>query len=105
MNKEIILKVDEIIDIIEKSTEYQKYLVLQKQIKEDKKLFALINKVRVLQKDYVHNLLKKDELDKYVNELNDYPLYREYSNTLYEINNIYGIIESALNNYFSNKLN
>ena len=105
MNKDIINKVDEIIKDIENSSEYQKYLSLKEKITSDSNLFELINKVRILQKDYVHHLVSKEELNKYVDELNSYPLYREYTNTLYEINNIYGIIENTLNNYFQNKLN
>ena len=65
----------------------------------------LINRVRVLQKDVVHHLSSKEELDKLVNELNDDPLYREYSNALYEVNNTFAIIETKLNKYFQDKLN
>ena len=45
------------------------------------------------------------ELDELVDELNNHPLYREYNNTLSEINNTYGIIESSLNNYFNKIMN
>lgn len=105
MNKEILDKVDEIINVIENSKEYQKYLLLQKEIKKDKELTSLINKVRILQQDYIHKRIKKEVLDKETKELNNYPLYREYTNTLQEINNIYGIIENILNNYFQEKMN
>lgn len=105
MNKEISKKIDEIINEIENSKEYQKYLILKDKISKDKELTSLINKVRIAQKDYVHHLIKKDELDDFTHELNDYPLYREYMNTLSEINNTYGIIELSLNNYFQSKLN
>lgn len=98
-------KIDEIILEIENSPEYQKYLYLKDKISKDKKLMTLINKVRVLQKDYVHHLSNKDELEELIKELNNDPLYREYSNTLTEINNTYAIIETSLNNYFKSKLN
>lgn len=105
MNREINQKIDEIIADIENSLEYQNYLSLKEKINNDKELMKLINKVRILQKDCVHHLVSKEELNKQVDELNSYPLYREYTNTLYEINNIYGIIENTLNNYFQDKLN
>ena len=105
MNKEIIDKVDEIIKSIEESSLYQKYLELKKQIDNNKELTKLINEVRVLQKDIVHHVKKQIDLDKKMEELNNHPLYREYSNTLYEINNTFSIIESNINNYFNNKLN
>jgi len=65
----------------------------------------LINKVKVMQKDVIHKKKDKEELDKLMDELNNHPLYREYNNTLSEINNTYGIIESSLNNYFNKIMN
>ena len=105
MNNKILKKVDEIILEIENSEEYKKYLSLKDKIESNKELIGLINKVKVLQKDYVHHLCTKEELDKVTDELNSYPLYREYSNTIDEINNTYSIIENSLNNYFKSQLN
>ena len=105
LNKEILDKVDEIIQNIENSDVYKKYLFLKSQIDNNKELKKLINEVRVLQKDIVHHVKNKKELEEKLNELNTHPLYLEYINTLDEINNIYGIIESNLNNYFNKKLN
>ncbi len=105
MNKDILEKIDELVKEIESSPDYQNYLSLKEQISKNKKLTELINKVKVLQKDYVHHLVSKEELDKLVSELNDDPLYREYSNALYEVNNTFAIIETKLNKYFQDKLN
>ncbi len=104
-NTEILNKVDEIIKEIEDSDNYKKYLKLKDEINNNKDLVILINKVRQLNKDYTHNLVKKEELDKVQNELNDHPLYREYLNTISVINNDLSIIENAINNYFIKKLN
>ena len=105
MNKEILNKVDEIIKDIESSNEYQKYLLLKDKIFNDKELIRLINEVKVLQKDVVHHLNKKELLEEKLEELDNNPLYREYNNTISEINNTFAIIESSINNYFQNKLN
>lgn len=105
MNKEISKKIDEIIFEIEQSEEYQKYLLLKKQISQNKELMELINKVRVMQKDVLHQKVKKEELDKLVQELNNHPIYIEYNNALYEINNTFAIIENSLNHYFDKILN
>lgn len=105
MNKDILDKIDEIINIIENSDDYKKYLSLKESIKNNKELTTLINKVRILQQDYLHKRINKTLLDEKTKELNNNPLYREYINTLSEINNIYGIIETSLNNYFQEKLN
>ncbi len=105
MNKEIEKKVDEIVSEIETSEVYQKYLSLKDKMEANKELMELINKVKVMQKDVIHKKKKKEELDKLMDELNSNPLYLEYSNTVYEINNTYGIIESSLNNYFNKIIN
>ena len=99
-NKEILHKIDEIIDKIESSELYLKYLDLRKKIDNNKELVMLINEVKLLQKDVVHHLDKKDLLNKKIDELNSIPIYREYNNVIYEINNTYAIIENNLNNYF-----
>ena len=98
-------KVDEIIYKIESSELYKKYVDLQRRIENNSEIMALINEVKVLQKDMVHHIDKKKELEEKKKELSDYPLYREYINTVDEINNVYNIIESNLNNYFYSKLN
>lgn len=105
MNNKILEKIDEIISEIENSQEYKKYLMLKEKISTNKELMTLINRVRVLQKDYVHHLSSKEEIDELTKKLNNDPLYREFSNTLDEINNTYAIIETSLNNYFKSKLN
>lgn len=105
LNKEITKKIDEIISDIETSSTYQEYLSLKEKIKNDKELMELINKVRIMQKDVLHHKDTKENLEKLVNELNNNPLYREYNNVVYEINNTYGIIESSLNNYFDDIIN
>lgn len=103
-NTLILKKLDEIINEIETSEEYKKYLVLKDEIKKNKELVLLINKVRQLNKDYSHKLVKKEELDRLTNELNNHPLYREYLNTISVINNELSIVENAINNYFRKKL-
>ena len=103
-NQEILNKLDEIIDEIETSDEYKRYLLLKEEIGKNKELVILINKVRQLNKDYLHNLVKKEELDNATNELNNHPLYREYLNNISVINNELSIVENTINNYFKKKL-
>ena len=105
LNKKISNKIDEIIQEIENSDIYKKYLSLQKQIESNSELMELINKVKVMQKDVIHKKKKQAELDKLMDELNSNPLYREYNNTIYEINNTFGIIETSINNYFNKLMN
>lgn len=104
-NKEILDKVDDIIKKIESSSDYQKYLKLKEDIKNNKELVLLINEVRQMNKDFVHKLVDKKELDKKTDELNNHPLYREYLNTIDSINNELVIIENTINKYFDKIIN
>ena len=104
-NKEILNKIDEIINLIENSSEYQKYLSLKKDLDNDKEITLLISEIKILQKDVVHHLDKKELLNKKINELESIPLYREYQNTVASLNNTYAIIEQRINNYINKKVN
>ena len=103
-NTEILNKVDEIIREVEDSDNYKKYLKIKDKINNNKELMLLINKVRQLNKDFTHNLVKKEDVDEIQNELYNHPLYREYLNTISLINNELSIIENTINNYFKKKL-
>ena len=105
MNNEILNKVDEIIAVIKNSPDYQKYLILQEKMNNNGELIDLINEVKSLQKMVVNGLEKEVVLEEKVQLLENHPLYREYNNTLSEINNQFAIIENTLNNYFDNKFN
>ena len=105
LNKEILSKVDEIISFITKTEEYQKYLLLKDKLEHNERIITLIRKVKVLQKDVVHHLDKKNELNEILKELNNEPLYREYNNTLDEVNNYYNIVENRINKYFNDIMN
>lgn len=107
LNKEVLSKVDEIINYIENSCEYKKYLLLKEKISSDREINTLLDEIRHLQKVLANNysLKNKEALDKKNDQLKCIPLYREYLNTLDEINNIFNIIENGLNKYFTEKLN
>lgn len=107
MNNEILNKIDEIINYIENTPNYQRYLLIKEHMKDNQEINSLIGEIRVLQKRLVNNkrLDLEDELKKKTNLLNNIPLYREYLNTLDEINNVFNIIENELNKYFSDKVN
>ena len=105
MKNEILDKVDEIIKTIENTPDYQRYLEIKEKMGKNKKLNSLINEVRVLQRDVVHHMDKKKLLDEKMQELMEYPLYVEYQNALYEVNNYYAIVETSINNYFDSIFN
>ena len=104
---EVLSKVDEIIDYIENSDNYKKYLLIKEKMDNDQEINNLLNEIRHLQKVLANKYSKEKELEleEKNKELNSIPLYREYLNILDELNNIFNIIENGLNNYFYNKLN
>jgi len=104
LNKEILDKVDEIILTIKQSDDYQKYLLLKEKMNENSELKELIDEVRVLQKEIIHGKNKENVLKEKMIKLENNPLYREYNNTLSEINNQLALIENAINNYFIKKI-
>lgn len=103
--KEILLKVDEIVDTIKRSETYQKYLHLQELMENNLELKDLINDIKILQKRSVKGENVEFLLEEKKKVLNDNPIYREYNNTIVEINNTLTIIENTLNNYFDKKIN
>lgn len=106
MNKEINDKISEIIDYIKMSDNYKKYLLLKDEINNDLNIKKYLLEIKDLQKDIVKNKNKEleEELNKKINILDNIPLYREYTNTVYEINNMICIINDTLNKYFVDKL-
>lgn len=104
-DKVILDKVDEIINVIKTSPNYQKYLLLQEKMNNNQELISLINKVKALQKGLVNGKNKEDELKEKMTSLENNPLYREYNNTINDINNEFAIVENTLNNYFDKKFN
>lgn len=107
MNKEILLKIDEIINYIENGEDYQKYLKLKRIMENSEEINALLDEIRHLQKRLANNysLDTKKELDNKNQILKNIPIYREYLNVLDDINNTFNIIENGLNKYFYDKLN
>ena len=101
-------KVDEIINYIENSNDYQKYLLIKDKMKDDIEINNLLNEIRHLQKllaNNENNLQVKEELSLKNELLRNIPLYREYLNILDNLNNVFNIIETELNNYFNKIVN
>lgn len=104
-DKVILEKVDEIIEVIKTSSNYQKYLLLQEKMNSNQELISLIDEVKSLQKMIVNGKDKENELNEKMFLLENNPLYREYNNIVNDINNEFAIVENTLNNYFDKKFN
>ncbi len=109
-NKEkLITKIEELVKLVKDSDDYKRFIYLKEQLKDNKELMTLINKVKKKEQERVNKEYRKEsvkDLDKEIDllkeELNTYPDYLEYSYLQNDINdtlqNIKSIIEDSLNN-------
>lgn len=112
MNDNILKQVDNIVDIIQNSKEYQDYLFLSNKLKQNKKANTLIKEIKRIQKEIVRKeVLKEDtkeleeELTNLVSTLNQIPLYVEFIEIQKELNENYQMIKERLDDYFYAVLN
>lgn len=107
-NKEILEKVDEIINYIRESNSYKNYRKAKELMYKDKELLVLIDNIKIYQKKMIKEL-NQDENEKklkdYIDKLNDNPLYLEYLTYQEELNNMLIIFENKINKYFFDVFN
>ena len=105
--EELNNRVDELIDYIRNSNEYQKCISLKKQMDENDYIKELVNKIKRLQKEYIKNnsIATRDELDRLTTELNEIPVYYIYNQNLERINQKINYVKDSLNDYFDELLN
>ena len=101
--EEILKKVDELVDLLKNSKDYQRYLYLSNEMKKNNSLMKLIKDIKTLEKKRVNleyrNESTKDidlEIDNKKQELNEYPTYVEYNYLLEDLNNTFQSIRSIL---------
>lgn len=112
VNNNITSKIEEIIDFIKDSKEYQDYLFLFDKLSKNDRCNSLIKLVKTLQKELVKkqdqgqnvNELEK-KINKLVSELNTIPLYVEFVDKQQDLNKIYQSIKIRLDNYFNDLFN
>lgn len=98
MNKEVICKIDTLINTIKSSNEYKEYIELLEKVSLSKEIKELTNEIKLINKKLVltpsvelESLLSKRE-----KELNEIPLYLEYKYKLEELNNMLTIIKNKV---------
>lgn len=109
MKDNIFLLLDEIINDIKKSNEYQHCLLLKDKIEKNQELLEQIDKIKMKQKEYVRGQFQneniKQELSSLEKELNSIPIYLEYSQNLEIVNEKIAFLQEELNSYFVEKFN
>ena len=98
MNKEVISKIDTLINTIKSSNEYKEYIELLDKVNLSNEIKELTNEIRLINKKLVltpsvelEGLLKEKE-----KELNEIPLYLEYKYKLEELNNMLTVIKNKI---------
>lgn len=112
MKDRILSKTDEIIDIIKNSHEYQAYLEISNKLKDNKDIMDLIDEVKYLQKKLVkEQSLGKDikdideEINRKLNQLEEYPIYLEYTYLQEDLNNSIDLVRESIEKYINNITN
>ena len=108
VKNDILNKVDELVLLLKESPEYLRFQEVTKQMKNNNDVMNLIQKIKRIQKDIVNleyrrqnvSLLEK-ELNTCLNELNEYPIYQEYSYLLEDLNNTFQSIKSILEEHIN----
>ena len=112
VNDEILTKTDELVNYIKESETFKKYQELKGQIKSNKEIMKLINEVKNLQKkavkkEYNHEDVTNinNEINNKLNELDEYPIYKEMTYLEEDLNNLFISIKNMLDNYISKQIN
>ena len=104
LNSELVLdKTNELVSLIKESNDYKRYLFLKEDMKKDKQLMGLVNKIKKSEKLRVNLEHKKEDIsniEKEINslrkELNEYPIYQEYLYLQEDLNNLFQNIRNIL---------
>lgn len=112
MDNIILSKIDEIIDIIKNSDEYQKYIEVSNKMKNNKEIITLIDEVKSLQKKLVKEQsfgndisLIEEEINKKIEKLEEYPIYLEYTYLQEDLDNSISLVKTSIENYINNITN
>jgi len=105
-------KIEELFDSIRNSDIYKKYLIMIKNMKEDKDIMNLLEEIKTLQKEATnleyHKDIKNIEIDKIIKEkikeLYSNYKYQEYLNTFNELNEILKNITFQIEKFIIEKI-
>lgn len=107
LNNELKESLNEIVEEIKLSKEYQDYLKIEEKMKENKEITDLIGDIKKLQqelvkKEYYKNDLTviKKEYDSKLEELNSYPLYVVYLESQRKINEKLQYVRGEIQSFF-----
>lgn len=105
-NKEALInKIKELVELIKNSSDYQRYLNLKNKMKDNEEIMTLINKIKKEEKIITNKEYRKEDtkennknIDKMKQELETYPIYKEYIYLQEDLNNMFQSIKSIIEN-------
>ncbi len=107
LNSSILEKVEEIVDTVRESSQYQNYLMLEKKMQSHSKIPKLICRIKELQKKAVrlesqgHDISSVEtELLDLHHQLESIPLYCDFISAQEELNEIFSRIKQSIESLF-----
>lgn len=109
---EVSKKVDELIALLKDSYDYQRYVQVSEKMKNDKEIMSLIEEVKANQKKIVNLEYRgedtkdlESDIEKKLLQLDSYPIYKEYSYLVDDLNSLFQNIKNILEDYINKKIN
>jgi len=106
-NQEILNKVQEIVELIKSSEDYQKYLYLENKMKNHPTIPNIIEEIKKLQKEVVQRESQgldissiEQRLSSLEKELKDIPLYQDFLYEQEKLNNQFIYIKDTIEQLF-----
>ena len=99
---------DEVIQTIQSSSDYQTCISLKEKMKDNEEITSLVTKIKDTQKKYIRSEYDssfKKELDSLEEQLINIPIYHMYQESLERVNQMITLVKDTLNDYFSQLLN
>lgn len=108
---EILEKTDGLVSLIKESSDYKRYLSLEKKMKENSKIMGLVNEIKSLQKEIVKREYKKmpiseleDKIESNLKELSTYQIYTEYTYLQEDLNEMFQNIKYVIEHFIEEKI-
>ena len=112
VNNLVLKQIEDIVSTIKSGKEYQEYVELSNKLKKNSKASRIIQEIKAMQKEIVRLEMNGENVEtlekkikKSLDELEKIPLYTEFVEKQQELNEIYQMIKTRLDDYFYEKLN
>lgn len=106
--EELYKSLDEVIQCIVNSSEYQQCLKIKEQMSQNQELTDMIQEIKLLQKKYIrshYDSSVKEKLIQLEQDLNQIPIYVIYLQNLDIVNQKIEYVKDSLNDYFYHLFN